>query len=90
VRAEDHIGFKTKELSMDLQEYCRKHFQYEELIQILLQACNSLVELHNLGYVHNSLAPKKIMVSLNPLDVKIVGFNKAKTQLDGTKRAPDD
>lgn len=70
---------------MDFRDYIRKYRNPNELTEILLQIGNGIKELHSLEYIHRDLKPENIVLDLNPLEVRIIDFDRSKNILSVKK-----
>lgn len=44
--------------------------------EIILRIIDGVEELHNLGFVHRDLKPDNVMMNLNPLEVRVIDFDR--------------
>lgn len=71
---------------MDFRDYLRRHRNPRQLLDIMAQIINGIQEIHSLGYVHRDLKPDNIVLNLNPLDVRIIDFDRVCLKTDQRKQ----
>ena len=74
--APDHIALKLRALECDLRYYLCFRRQPKQLNAILVKMIEGIQQLHKLGYVHRDLKPDNVVLSLDPLDVRLIDFNR--------------
>jgi serine/threonine protein kinase len=62
---------------MDYRDYLEEHRDPRHLCKILMMVLEGLQELHELGYVHRDLKPENIALTLRPLNVAVIDFDRA-------------
>lgn len=62
---------------MSLRDYLNDHLDTLVLPQILSQVIDGLDQLHTMGWVHRDLIPDNIVLSLDPLEVRLSDFTYA-------------
>lgn len=70
---------------MSLRKYLSYHRQAAQLKDIMFHVLRGITELHQLGYVHRDLKPDNIVLSLNPLEVRVIDFDAALLDSQTTK-----
>ena len=78
-----------EKFEMTYREYLRNHRDSRHLKEVLRFVLQGLKELHGIGYVHRDLKPENIVISLRPLSVRIIDFNRSiltKVTTTGTSR----
>ncbi len=50
-----------------------------ESLKIAIKLCNALDELHKLNIIHKVICPDNILIDINTLDIKVIGFADAST-----------
>lgn len=73
----NHLAFSYKKYDMDFRQYLQKERNYKQLPEIFAMIAKGLIELHKAGFVHRDLKPENVVVSLRPLRVKIIDFDRA-------------
>jgi serine/threonine protein kinase len=73
----DHVILKMEKFEMSYREYLRRHRDPRQIRLILDQVAHGLKELHSIGYVHRDLKPENIVISLKPLAVRVIDFNRS-------------
>ena len=71
-----YIALRLEKYEMTLREYLHYNRNSDELNEILLATIQGIRELHELGFVHRDLKPENIMVSLAPISVAVIDFNR--------------
>ena len=62
---------------MDMREYLRNHRDPARLNEILTLVIEGVQQIHNLGFVHRDLKPDNIILNLDPLEVRVIDFNRS-------------
>jgi serine/threonine protein kinase len=63
------------------------HRRPAELNKILLLIVNGVEDLHNMGYVHRDLKPDNVVLTLFPLEVRVIDFERARLVSQTSKMA---
>ena len=71
------ITMRLEKYEMTLREYLYYNRNPAKLNEILLDMIEGVRELHDMGYVHRDLKPENVMVSLAPIRVAVIDFNRA-------------
>mgnify|MGYP001764488997 CR=1 FL=1 len=70
---------------MTFRDYIQKHRRPEELNKILLSIANGVEEIHLMGYVHRDLKPENVVMNLEPLEVRVIDFERARLDSQSSK-----
>jgi serine/threonine protein kinase len=81
----NHVAFEYKLYQYDLREYLRIKRDHRQLPSIFTQIAKGIEELHRWGIIHRDLKPDNVVVSLRPLKVKIIDFDRSVNLAVGTK-----
>lgn len=71
----DHIGFKFR----------RERATLDSLKEIMIKLCAGLLQLKQIGFVHNLLDPKNIVLDFDAKEVAIINYAEARVLTDKNK-----
>ena len=72
----DHMAIKLPRMQIHFRGWLTGHRVPRQINEILLQAIHGVRKLNELGYIHRDLKPEYIMVTIEPLEVRIIDFNR--------------
>ena len=81
----DHIGFKFRRYDTDLKSYIRERATLDSLKEIMIKLCAGLLQLKQIGFVHNLLDPKNIVLDYDAKELAIINFAEARVLTDKNK-----
>lgn len=81
---QDHVAERFQKYEMTLRDYIRNNRCPKDLNKILLHVVNGVEELHHIGYQHRDLKPDNIVLNINPLEVRVIDFNRVVTSETNT------
>jgi len=73
----NHVGFAQEYYEYDLRQYLRFKRDHRQLPLIFTCIAKGIEELHTHGIVHRDLKPDNIVISIKPLKVKIIDFDRS-------------
>lgn len=63
---------------MTFRQYLRYSRNPKELVDIMMAIIEGILQIHCMGYAHRDLKPENIVLNLDPLEVKIIDFDRAR------------
>ena len=70
----DHIGFKVRRYDTDLRSFIRERATLESLKEVMIKVAAGLLQLTQIGYVHNMLDPKNIVLDFDAKSLAIINY----------------
>lgn len=82
LKGDDYLCMTMKRFPMNYRQYLDSHRDPIQIPLILAQIVQGLEQVHELGFIHRDLRPENIVLSLDPLEVRIIDFTESfpKTQ----------
>ena len=81
----NHVAFAYKYYEYDFRQYLRTTRDHRQLPLIFTAIAKGIEELHRHGIIHRDLKPDNVVLSLRPLKVKIIDFDRSFSMAIGTK-----